>query len=84
MPTTDKSHGQNANLGWHFVWLAFCPVGILSAHLVVFVLIYVYQVICEPRRLLTFLIISFFPELAPTLVGPAQLARIIRLSVELS
>ena len=30
MPTTDKSHGQNANLGWHFVRLAFCPVGILS------------------------------------------------------
>ena len=27
-----KSHGQNANLGWHFVRLAFCPVGILSYH----------------------------------------------------
>ena len=37
-----------------------------------------------PRRLLTFLIISFSSELAPTLVGPAQLARIIQLSVELS
>ena len=33
MPTTDKSHGQNANLGWHFVRLAFRPVGILSTHL---------------------------------------------------
>ena len=32
MPTTEKSHGQNANLGWHFVRLAFCPVGILSYH----------------------------------------------------
>ena len=32
MPTTDKSHGQNANLSWHFVRLAFCPVGILSTH----------------------------------------------------
>ena len=37
-----------------------------------------------PPRLLTFLIISFSSELAPTLVGPAQLARIIQLSVELS
>ena len=27
-----KSPGQNANLGWHFVRLAFCPVGILSYH----------------------------------------------------
>ena len=35
-----------------------------------------------PRRLLTFLIISFFPELAATLPVPAQLARIIQLSVE--
>ena len=33
MPITEKSHGQNANLGWHFVRLAFCPVGILSYHL---------------------------------------------------
>ena len=32
MPTTEKSHGQNANLGWHFVRLAFRPVGILSTH----------------------------------------------------
>ena len=37
-----------------------------------------------PRHLLTFLIISFSSELALTLVGPAQLARIIQLSVELS
>ena len=29
-----KKSGQNANLGWHYVRLAFCPVGILSYHLV--------------------------------------------------
>ena len=30
MPTTEKkSHGQNANLGWHFVRLAFCPTTVL-------------------------------------------------------
>ena len=28
-----KKSGQNANLGWHYVRLAFCPVGILSYHL---------------------------------------------------
>ena len=27
-----KKSAQNANLGWHYVRLAFCPVGILSAH----------------------------------------------------
>ena len=30
--TVIKSHRQIANLGWHFVRLAFCPVGILSTH----------------------------------------------------
>ena len=73
-------------VGWHLFHLGFICVYQVSSFLVVFafVQIYVYQVICEPRRLLTFLIISFFPELAPTLVGPAQLDRIIQLSVELS
>ena len=32
MPTTDKSHGQNANLGWHFVRLAFCPHTLTQAY----------------------------------------------------
>ena len=40
MPTTEKKSRtkcqpwcqQNANYGWHFVRLAFCPVGILSTH----------------------------------------------------
>ena len=73
-------------VGWHLFHLGFICVYQVSRFLVVFVfvLIYVYQVICEPRRLLTFLMISFSSELAPTLVGPAQLARIIQLSVELS
>ena len=73
-------------VGWHLFHLGFICVYQVSHFLVVFVffLIYVYQVICEPRHLLTFLIISFSSELAPTLLGSAQLARIIQLSVELS
>ena len=35
-------------------------------------------------RLFNSIIINFSSELAPTLVGPAQLARIIQLRVELS
>ena len=38
MPTTEKSHGQNANLGWHFVRLAFCPTTHNFPFLPVFVL----------------------------------------------
>ena len=32
MPTSEKSPDKMPTFGWHFVWLAFCPVGILSAH----------------------------------------------------
>ena len=32
MPTTDKSPDKMPTFGWHYVRLAFCPVGILSAH----------------------------------------------------
>ena len=32
MPTTIKSPDKMPTFGWHFVRLAFCPVGILSAH----------------------------------------------------
>ena len=30
MPTTEKSPDKMPTFGWHFVRLAFCPVGILS------------------------------------------------------
>ena len=33
MPTTEKSPDKMPTFGWHFVRLAFCPVGILSYHL---------------------------------------------------
>ena len=32
MPTTEKSPDKMPTFGWHFVRLAFCPVGILSYH----------------------------------------------------
>ena len=32
MPTTEKSLDKMPTFGWHFVRLAFCPVGILSYH----------------------------------------------------
>ena len=32
MPTTDKSPDKMPTFGWHYVRLAFCPVGILSYH----------------------------------------------------
>ena len=35
MPTTDKSPDKMPTFGWHYVRLAFCPVGILSYHLLV-------------------------------------------------
>ena len=31
MPTTEKSPDKMPTFGWHFVQLAFCPVGILSS-----------------------------------------------------
>ena len=34
MPTTEKSLDKMPTFGWHYVRLAFCPVGILSYHLV--------------------------------------------------
>ena len=33
MPTTEISPDKMPTFGWHYVQLAFCPVGILSAHL---------------------------------------------------
>ena len=32
MPATKKSLDKMPTFGWHFVWLAICPVGILSYH----------------------------------------------------
>ena len=32
MPTTEKSPDKMPTFGWHYVRLAFCPVGILSYH----------------------------------------------------
>ena len=32
MPTTEKSLDKMPTFGWHYVRLAFCPVGILSYH----------------------------------------------------
>ena len=32
MPTTEKSPDKMPTIGWHYVRLAFCPVGIQSAH----------------------------------------------------
>ena len=32
MPTTEKRPDKMPTFGWHYVRLAFCPVGILSAH----------------------------------------------------
>ena len=32
MPTTEISPDKMPTFGWHYVRLAFCPVGILSAH----------------------------------------------------
>ena len=32
MPTTEKSPDKMPTFGWHYVQLAFCPVGILSYH----------------------------------------------------
>ena len=32
MPTTEKSQDKMPTFGWHYVRLAFCPVGILSYH----------------------------------------------------
>ena len=32
MPTTEKSPDIMPTFGWHYVRLAFCPVGILSYH----------------------------------------------------
>ena len=33
MPTTEISPDKMPTFGWHYVRLAFCPVGILSTHL---------------------------------------------------
>ena len=43
IPTTEKSHRQNANLGWHFsgwhfVRLAFCPTTAMSQNVWIAVL----------------------------------------------
>ena len=35
MPTTEISPDKMPTFGWHYVRLAFCPIGILSAHLLV-------------------------------------------------
>ena len=32
MPTTEISPDKMPTFGWHYVRLAFCPVGILSTH----------------------------------------------------
>ena len=37
MPTTEKSQDKMPTFGWHYVRLAFCPVGILSYHLLIVV-----------------------------------------------
>ena len=40
MPTTEISPDKMPTFGWHYVRLAFCPVGILSAHRFFWLLIY--------------------------------------------
>ena len=46
MLTTIKSPDKMPAFGWHFVWLAFCPVGILSAHRLHHLWMEVLDVVC--------------------------------------
>ena len=43
MPTTEISPDKMPTYGWHYVRLAFCPVGILSAHLVTSCLLFLFS-----------------------------------------
>ena len=51
MPTTKKNPDKMPTFGWHYVRLAFCPVGILSYHRCVqAILVFTDNITCYPFR----------------------------------
>ena len=55
MPTTEISPDKMPTFGWHYVRLAFCPVGILSAHLVTSCLLFLFSLYSSfPRSIFTY------------------------------